>query len=148
MITKNRVLALVLVAVVIILTTAINGQFQVQSGSAKRTLEGAWRVHVTRLPATDGTVLPPYEALVTYVGGGGLVETNSAKPDLFSTGPGEWEFTGQGTFSVTFVRLLKDGNGAFAGTTKVRETIRRSGLSNYTSVRKEDFFLPLYSSAH
>ncbi len=77
-----------------------------------------------------------------------LVETNSAKPDLFSTGHGEWEFTGQGTFSVTFVRLLKDGNGAFTGTTKVRETIRRSGLSNYTSVRKEDFFLPLYSSAH
>lgn len=84
---------------------------------AKRIL-GTWAVEVT--PAGEA----PFQAMVTFSAGGGVVETESTTP---GTGLGSWESRGGGRFAVTFQRFEFDAEGAPAGRVVVRTEVTVSG---------------------
>ena len=79
--------------------------------------EGSWMVTVT---VTSGPPQPPFQALITYGAGGGLVETDQGN----SPGHGAWVSTGANAFAFTF-----DSKGNPTGTVKVREaaTLSKGG---------------------
>jgi hypothetical protein len=79
-------------------------------------IEGAWVVTI----AAPGQ--PATTALHTYTPDGGvLVSSPTAQR---STGHGAWVRTGPREFGRTWLQLRFDERGAFAGTVKVRSTIR------------------------
>ena len=84
--------------------------------------EGSWMVNVT---ITSGPPQPPFQALITYGAGGGLVETDLGN----SPGHGAWVSTGANTFAFTFVNFTFDSKGNPTGTAKVREaaTLSKGG---------------------
>lgn len=96
--------------------------------------EGSWMVTVT---ITAGTPQPPFQALITYGAGGGLVETDPGN----SPGHGSWVSTGANTFAFTFVNLTFDSTGNPTGTVKVREAATLSqGGDAYSGAGTVDQF--------
>ena len=83
--------------------------------------EGSWIVNVKY---GDPNVTP-FQALITYGAGGGLVETDLGN----SPGHGAWVSTGANTFAFTFVTFTSDSKGNPTGTAKVREaaTLSKGG---------------------
>jgi hypothetical protein len=79
----------------------------------KRIL-GTWLAEVT--PA-DGE---PFQAMVTFSPGGGLVETESTNP---GTALGSWESRGRGRVAFTFQGFSLDAEGAPAGRSVVRSEV-------------------------
>jgi hypothetical protein len=100
------------------------------AAATPKTIVGAWQLQIT--PA----IQPIFTALTTFAADGSVVETNSLAlvDPLSSPGHGRWAFAPHenNTYDVTFVNLLTDEHGDFAGTAKVRArmslTDRRNGL--------------------
>jgi len=94
-------------------------------------IDGSWRMTVTAL---DPPGLTPFDSLMTFIPGGGLVETRRLYVADFPTGSlietpgaGNWNRIGLTTsFDITFIFLLQGGpnnavlNGAPFGTDKIR----------------------------
>jgi hypothetical protein len=94
--------------------------FAVKAGSSNApSLEGSWNVVVGPGSPTE------FKTLVTYTAGGGLIATAPALPPGFhgSTVHGTWVRSAAKQFTYTFLSLIYDSTGQFAGTLKVRETI-------------------------
>jgi hypothetical protein len=79
---------------------------------------GTWAVEVT--PTGEA----PFQAMVTFSAGGGLVETESTVPGM---GLGSWEPGADDRVAVTFQRFEYNAEGAPAGRTVVRTEITVSG---------------------
>jgi hypothetical protein len=90
-----------------------------QANGNAEGLEGAWLVTTT--PEGPGAP-PPFPVLIMFAAGGGLVDF--AHPP--SPGFGAWVRTGADTFALTFLALLFDPQGKFAGTQKVRAQAKLS----------------------
>lgn len=72
-------------------------------------LTGSWKVRVTS--TTPGP--PPFDEMITFCEGGGLVETNNLFPNAFSnqnasTGHGAWRYIGRQKYSFSFTKFLFD----------------------------------------
>lgn len=122
---KRGLLALVIAGILGVLYLPADGQ-SLADASAKKTLEGSWRVTITPGPAPFP--LPPtIEGLVTYVPGGGLVETdNLAAPgSLAAAGLGIWKATGGREYKIQFVKYLFTTQGQLQGSVRIIETITR-----------------------
>jgi hypothetical protein len=87
-------------------------------------IEGTWLSTVT----TGGSgAPPPFQALVTFTPGGGLVETDqSTPPSQRSAGQGTWVRTDDDQISARFFAFLFDAAGHPQGTLTVRFTVRLS----------------------
>jgi hypothetical protein len=87
-------------------------------------IEGTWLSTVT----TGGSgAPPPFQALVTFTAGCGLVETDqSASPSQRSAGQGTWAHTDDGQVRARFLAFLFDAAGHPQGTLIVRFTVRLS----------------------
>ncbi|HSK70532.1 MAG TPA: hypothetical protein VK892_02470, partial [Pyrinomonadaceae bacterium] len=78
-----------------------------------------------------------FESIVTYVPGGGLIESdNLAAPgSIAGTGQGVWELlSNRGTrkFTLTFTKYLFSTQGFFQGSVRVTETITLNSGDSYT----------------
>lgn len=140
MITNKRLLASTTLSVIAGLFIVMTAHAQ-EGRSLKRAIEGSWKARVTVAPGPGAG--PPFDALVTYSAGGGLVESdNLFPPSIVTAGHGSWEFAGR-TFNNTFTKLMFNPQGQFTGTIKVREKITLGfNKSDYTGVGKADFFDP------
>lgn len=107
---------------------------------AQSSLQGSWMITVTPTPGLG--VPPPFKGLITFAPNGGLTETDTVAPILGISGTGghgAWGPTGGSDFATTFVKLLVDKNGQFAGTLKFRETGKlNQTLDGYTSAGRLD----------
>jgi hypothetical protein len=83
-------------------------------GHRGQSILGTWLAEVT--PA-DGE---PFQAMVTFSPGGGLVETESTNP---GTALGSWKSRGRGRVAFTFQRFEFDAEGAPAGRVVVRTEV-------------------------
>lgn len=85
-------------------------------------IEGTWLSTVT----TGGSgAPPPFQALVTFAAGGGLVETDqSTSPSQRSAGQGTWARTDDDQVRARFLAFLFDASGHPQGTLTVRFTVR------------------------
>jgi len=74
------------------------------NNSSNAAILGTWRVNV--IP-TGG--VPPFQALITYARGGGLLESNTfLPPAAATTGHGTWVKTGSHEYVATFEKFLAD----------------------------------------
>jgi hypothetical protein len=87
-------------------------------------IEGTWLSTVT----TSGSgAPPPFQALVTFTAGGGLVETDqSTSPSQRSAGQGTWACTDDDQVRARFLAFLFDDSGHPQGTLTVPFTVRLS----------------------
>lgn len=132
---RKRILTVVTAGLIVALAVAAPGQSQ-DKKAAKKVMEGSWRVTVT--PGPSPVPLPPSaEAIVTYIPGGGLIESdNLAVPgSLAGTGQGTWEATGPREFNITLTKVLFTTQGLFQGSLRISESIiRNSNDTEYTGV--------------
>jgi hypothetical protein len=109
---------------------AASTSYTAGQAAGSKTIVGAWRLQITP------TIQPVFTSLTLFTADGGVIETNSLAlvPPLQSPGHGQWAFAAHQntTFDVTFVNLLTDEHGDFAGTARVSArmslTNRRNGL--------------------
>lgn len=123
----------ILVTAGLIITLAAPSQAQ-DRPAAKKVMEGSWRVTVT--PGPSPIPLPPsVEGIVTYIPGGGLIESdNLAVPgSVAGTGQGAWEAKGPREFNITFTKYLFSTQGLFLGSVRITESIKRDSTdTEYT----------------
>ncbi len=108
------------------------------NNSSNAAILGTWRVNVT---PTGG--VPPFQALITYARGGGLLESNTfLPPAAATTGHGAWVKTGGHEYVATFEKFLADNPATpmpgDAGIFRVKETIQVNG-DTYTSAASAQF---------
>jgi hypothetical protein len=91
---------------------------------AMTSIEGTWLATVT----TGGSgAPPPFQALVTFTAGGGLVETDqSSSPSQRSAGQGTWARTDDDQVRARFHAFLFDASGHPQGTLLVQFTVQLS----------------------
>lgn len=93
--------------------------------TSPKTIVGSWLVQITP------TIQPPFTSLSTFTQDGGFIATDSSSlvAPLYSPGLGQWSFAPHrnNTYDLTFLNLLTDEHGAFAGIAKVRA---RGSLTN------------------
>ena len=110
---------LAMVAVTQVASAQITANAKGASAQGSKTLVGAWFITVTP------TLVPAFVSVGTFSSDG--TQTNISSVSLGfppeSPGYGVWEKTGHHTFASTFVTVLSDGAGNFAGTNKVRATL-------------------------
>ena len=121
---RKSLSGLIVVSLLIALATVVGGQTREGGASPKKTMEGSWKVTVT--PGQSPIPLPPtFESIVTYVPGGGLVESDKlAVPgSIAGTGQGAWEFAGARQFRLTFTKYLFSTQGLSQGSGRITEKI-------------------------
>lgn len=117
-------LAAVLIAALFIAVNAQNGQH------GGNDLQGSWKVRLTS--AQPGP--PPFDAMMTFSDGGGLIESNNLFPAAgASPGHGTWQYNGRREFSFyggrsqysfTYIKFLfNPQTHQFTGTIKISGTI-------------------------
>jgi hypothetical protein len=149
---KSISLALVVTALMLTLSGWLIAQSTVrESEESGSQLEGSWNVVVGPGSPTE------FRTLVTFAEGGAMMATEPAFPPPFrvSTVHGTWEKTGRRQFASTFLCLIYDPTGQFAGTLKVRgtATLNRAG-NEYNGISSIEIFdpagnpLPQFSSCN
>ena len=82
---------------------------------------GSWQVTATTI---SGPQPPSFQALDTYMDGGGIVETDDTDftpLSLSSPAHGTWQSMGPNSFATTTFNFYFDAQGHLAGTVEVRE---------------------------
>ena len=140
MTTKRISFVLAAAALMFVLIAGLNSRSSVRAGGGSApNLEGSWNVVVGPGSPTE------FRTLTTYAAGGGLMATAPVVPPPFhaSTAHGTWERTGGHQFTYTFLALLYNPTGHFAGTLKVRETITLdNGGDQYDGTSSVEVFDP------
>lgn len=130
---KNKILGFVIALLMTLTITSADAIAQIQS---PRNMEGSWKVIIT--PGQAPIPLPPaIESVVTFVPGGGLIESdNLAVPNTIAgSGQGAWEYVERRRFSFVFTKYLFTTQGLFQGSVKITETITvNSNEDQYTGV--------------
>jgi len=85
-----------------------------RDGHQNQGILGTWLLEVS--PTND----EPFQAMLTFSPGGGLIETESARP---GTALGSWESRGSGRAAVTLQRFEFGPQGEPAGRTVVRAEV-------------------------
>ena len=125
---KNRKIILIFVIALTMtaaLTTAAQSPERINLSLGQ--MEGSWKVIV--VPGQSPVPLPPFvEAIVTYVPGGGLIESdNLAVPNsIAGTGQGIWEPASHlksRQFKLTFTKYLFTTQGLLQGSVRATEKI-------------------------
>ena len=128
---KNGKIILIFI-IALIMTTAAKPQERINQSPDK--MEGSWKVIV--VPGQSPIPLPPFvEAIVTYIPGGGLIESdNLAVPNsIAGTGQGIWEpvnTLNSRQFNLTFTKYLFTTQGLLQGSVRATEKITLSNNGN------------------
>jgi hypothetical protein len=128
---KNGKIILIFI-IALIMTTAAQAQERINQSPDK--MEGSWKVIV--VPGQSPIPLPPFvEAIVTYIPGGGLIESdNLAVPNsIAGTGQGTWEAVNSRLsrqFDLTFTKYLFSTQGLLLGSVRVTERIALDSNDN------------------
>ena len=124
--------------------TALFAVAQTTSGKAlaepngKHNLEGSWMVDAT--PA-QGSPIPPFKALVTFAGGGGVVET-VLLPPVITPAHGAGEKSGKREYAFAVVHHLVDQSGNPTGTVKAKSIVTLTGADEFEATFEGTFFDP------
>ena len=137
----------ILIFVITLLMTTLTAKAQLQGNSPlPNKMEGTWKVIV--VPQQFPVPLPStIESLVTYVPGGGLIESdNLGVPNsIASTGQGAWELLndrGARKFSFTFTKYMFSTQGLFQGSVRVTEIITLDSSESYRGEGKLEVLSP------
>jgi len=105
----------------------------------QRSIEGVWRTQITPINCQTGAPLLPFTipGLLTYHQGGTMSETTAVPsgPSSRSPGHGVWNRIDGISFNGSFVFLLFNPNGTFAGREELTQNIqldRRGDTLDYT----------------
>jgi hypothetical protein len=111
-----------------------------QNSRGSKTLLGSWTVRVT--PDQPGP--PPFDEMMTFAEGGGVVESNNLFPAAgASPGHGSWDFEGRKTFTFTFIKFLFDPNtNQPTGKIKVKGTIFNLSHNSWEGMASVEIFDP------
>jgi hypothetical protein len=114
----------------------------VDPSSGATGIEGSWMVTINLASSALGP--PKFSALITYGVGRGLVETDTAPPNMFtataSPGHGAWQLVGS-RHTLTIVKFRFDNSGNLIGTVRLTETLTLSASRDlYSGVGKLDVF--------
>ena len=141
---RKSLSGVIITCLLVALTTAATARPEERSRAPRKTMEGSWKVTVT--PGQSPVPLPPtFESIVTYIPGGGLVESdNLAVPgSIAGTGQGAWEYAGERQFSLTFTKYLFGTQGQSLGSGRITETISLSpGGDEYTGQGTMEILTP------
>ncbi len=126
------------IIITLIITFAL-GAFATTQGqvSSNNAIAGSWQVIVT-----SNTFPEPFRALLTFDGEGGVV--GSAQGDVLLSPPpdvppvatvahGSWTRTGNRNFLFTIRQIFYNGDGTYAGGSKVRNAVMISKSGNEMS---------------
>lgn len=113
-------------------------------------LEGTWRVSVTLRNCDSGTILPPFQSLLTFARGGTLTGATSS-PDFLpgqrSADHGIWSPAGGHAFrAVQEAFILFDSpsrpnrHGFRSGTQRISQTIELKNEDEFTSTASTVYF--------
>lgn len=99
----------VFTCLVLALTAVFFTSASAQNGIGSTALTGSWKVRITS--TTPGP--PPFDEMITFCEGGGLIETNNLFPNAFfnqnaSPGHGAWRYEGKQRYSFSFTKFLFD----------------------------------------
>lgn len=143
---KNKKNILMLVTI-LLMTTALTVKAQLKETSPMpNEMEGSWKVIV--VPQQFPIPLPPsIEGIVTYVPGGGLIESdNLGVPNIIaSTGQGVWEPLSNRSirkFRLSFTKYLFSTQGLFQGSVRATETITLLSSDSYKGEGKLETLSP------
>lgn len=90
-----------------------------------QSLQGGWRTTIT----LQGNA--PFQGLVTFDAGGGLVDTQQIDLSQQGTpGIGSWASTGGSAFALNFFKIASDNKGNLKFTVRFAITIQLSGDQN------------------
>jgi hypothetical protein len=134
----------VIAACLLIALAAAVARTQGKSQSPAKTMEGTWKVTVTPGPAPVPRP-PTFEALVTYVPGGGLVESDNlgVPGSIAGTGQGAWAHAGARQFRITFTKYLFSTQGLSQGSGRITEKISlNAGGDEYTGQGEMEILSP------
>lgn len=132
----RAVLSVALSCAVAILLAAIVVQSRAASAQLVPILEGSWVSDVR----PEDPAQPRNITFWTFTGDGSLISSNRDHP---TRGPahGTWIRTGDHEFAVTFLRLIFDDQGTFAGTQKLRGQITvNQNTDEFTSRSMSEIF--------
>jgi hypothetical protein len=102
------------------------------NGQSEKGLTGSWDVQVTIRDCASGTPLISFPAMMTYHQGGTMTEAANDATALRRTGgQGVWAFQFERRYSAAFHFFRYNGDGSYAGTTKIRKRLEvsKSGTS-------------------
>jgi len=120
--TMTKTVIGVAMAILIVLAISQVSTFANQEGS--KGLEGTWNVQVTLRNCLTGDAIRTFPSLVTYSGGGTVMETTSAiSPTLRYPGQGVWHYKGAQLYGASFMFFRFNPDGSFAGTQKITQDI-------------------------
>ena len=109
-----------------------------QINPARQKLEGVWLVTVTRVNPPAGTA-PTFASLMTYLDGGGYVETSSTGRTNRGPAFGEWIRTGNRQFTITQYFFRFGANEQFIGISKiVRKIVLSEDGTEFRGVAVQD----------
>lgn len=118
----------------------VSGQ---NSERQERSIEGAWRMTLTRRNCQTGAPVTTFQGLQTFNKGGTLAETLTfPAPSLRTPGHGVWS-RGQGAqnYSVAFMYDLFNADGTVAGSRTVRGVVTLGASGNeFTAVYSGETF--------
>lgn len=106
--------------------------------NGKFSLEGSWMIDATPAP---GSPIPPFKALVTFAGGGGVVET-VLLPPVVTPAHGAWERVDRREYAFAVVHHLVDQNGHPTGTVKAKSNVRLTSPDEFEATFEGTFFDP------
>lgn len=114
-----------------------SGNARARSNSQYK-LEGSWIIAGT--PA-QGNPIPPFEALATFAGGGGVVET-VLLPPVITPAHGAWEKIGKREYAFAVVHHLVDQSGNPTGTVKAKSILTLTSPDEFEATFEGTFFDP------
>ncbi len=111
MINKKVFSVLGTIAVITVITPWLNGSkvasqelsSEQQIQNQTRALEGSWRSVVTPAPESGA---PPFNAYLTFIRGGSLIQSSSDSLEEGRPGHGAWIRTGPRKFTATFEKTI------------------------------------------
>jgi hypothetical protein len=141
---KRSMSSLVIAAVLAVAGAIVAGGQADDRRISKKVMEGSWRVTVTPMPS-PAPLPPSFEAIITYVPGGGLTESDNlgVPGQVAGAGQGAWELVEPRQFHITFTKYIFSAQGQFQGTGRVTERIIRDPEDgHYTGEGKIEIFDP------
>lgn len=111
MINKKAFSVLGTIAVITMITPWLDGSkvashqswSEQQIENQTRALEGSWRIVVTPAPVSG---VPPFNAYLTFIRGGTLIQSSIDSLEEGRTGHGAWIRTGPQKFTATFEKTI------------------------------------------
>lgn len=134
-----KVLPLLLAVAIMQPLFAQEREVDVTSHQLTRNIEGSWELEVVSDPGPGAP--PPFKALITFMQGGGVIET-ILLPPMIVPAHGEWVATGRNRYVFTVVHPILDATAAHTATIRATTNVRVTSMRALTATFEGTVFDP------